>query len=205
MSVEGIAGLNVSRETMVRLETYLELLAKWNPKINLVSKSTLDHAWTRHFVDSAQLLELAPDDAKIWIDMGSGGGFPGLVIAIIGAELRPGLSVTLMESDQRKCAFLRNVLRETGVAAQVLSKRIEQIDPIGADVISARALAPLPVLLGFAVHHGAPNLTALFPKGESWKSEVEAAEREWRFQHEVWPSKTNPEAVVLRIKEIEHV
>lgn len=196
---------DVSRETHERLTTYLRLLEKWNPKINLVSSSTISDAWSRHFVDSAQLLECAPDEFDTWVDLGSGGGFPGLVIAVLLAKSQPTVQVTLVESDQRKSAFLRTVIRETNLSAKVLSKRIEEADPQAAAVISARALASLPVLLALAARHATPKTTMLFPKGRKWQGELEEAQREWCFKHVAHPSKTDPEAVILRIEEIEHV
>ena len=204
MSAE-IGGIHVSRETFERLEHYLALLNKWNPKINLVSPTTLAEAWTRHFIDSAQVFDLAGGNSATWVDMGTGGGFPGMVIAIMSAELQPNREMTMIESDQRKCAFLRNVAREAGVRAQVLSKRIDQVEPQNAGVVSARALAALPQLLDFARRHMAPDGIALFPKGQSWREEIAKARLSYSFQHEAIESKTNPEAVVLRIGEIEHV
>ena len=172
---------DVSRETLGRLETYQVLLARWNPRINLVARSTVDSVWDRHFTDSAQLFALRPADARVWADLGSGGGFPGLVIAILAAEAARALRVTLVESDQRKCAFLSTVLRETGVAATVLARRIESVPPLGADVVSARALAPLETLIGYAQRHLAPGGRALFLKGESLSAELDIARRSWRF------------------------
>ena len=115
---------NVSRETLERLDVYADLLRRWTRKINLVSKGSLEGLWTRHFLDSAQLLTLAPESSVSWADLGSGGGFPGAVVAVLAAETRPDLKVTLVESDQRKAVFLRTVLRETGVAGDVLTARI---------------------------------------------------------------------------------
>ncbi|MEC8668792.1 MAG: 16S rRNA (guanine(527)-N(7))-methyltransferase RsmG [Pseudomonadota bacterium] len=196
---------NVSRETLDKLEQYADLLAKWNPRINIVAKSTIGEAWTRHIVDSAQVFAASDKQDGQWLDMGSGGGFPGLVCAIIAAEKSPDLKFTLVDSDQRKCAFLRNVARETGTQVTVIAKRLEQIDPVNADVISARALASLSDLLPFAKRHGNQAATVLFQKGRNWQAEAAEASRDWRFQHEVLPSTTDPEAVILRIKELEHV
>jgi len=196
---------DVSRETLGRLETYQVLLARWNPRINLVARSTVDSVWDRHFTDSAQLFALRPADARVWADLGSGGGFPGLVIAILAAEAAPALRVTLVESDQRKCAFLSTVLRETGVAATVLARRIESVPPLGADVVSARALAPLDTLIGYAQRHLAPGGRALFLKGESLSAELDIAHRSWRFTQETVPSLTDPSAAVVVMKDIAHV
>lgn len=202
--MEQIGTLSVSRETFERLQAYAELLRKWNPRINLVSKSTLDGLWGRHIMDSAQIFDLAPKEARKWVDLGSGGGFPGLVVAIIAQELAPDLKVTLVESDQRKCAFLRTVARETGISVTVHAKRIEQIDPMNADVLSARALADLKLLLSFAERHLAKSGICLFPKGLTWEKEVKDARDSWRFSSEAIKSETEQNAVILRINEIEH-
>lgn len=196
--------LDVSRETLERLKTYETLLKKWNPVINLVSKSTLDDAWTRHFVDSAQVFDLAPPAAH-WADLGSGGGFPGLVVAIIGAEKAPQMKVTLVESDQRKATFLRTVAREMDLPTEVIARRIEQVPPLRADVLSARALAPLDQLLGFANEHLARSGICLFPKGANHQSEIDAALALWRFDLHKVPSQTDPEAVILRIGDLSRV
>lgn len=199
-----LAQVNVSRETLQRLDTYAALLQKWNPAINLVAPSTLKALWERHFLDSAQVLDLAGPGSS-WVDIGTGGGFPGLIIAILAAEKRPDLHVTCIESDLRKATFLRTVIRETGVNALVISKRIEQVDPQGADILSARALAPLTKLLGFAERHLAAGGQALFPKGATHATEVSEALENWRFQADTYASKTDPEAVILSLREIRRV
>ncbi len=191
--------LDVSRETLDRLNTYEALLKKWNKAINLVSPSTIKDARSRHFVDSAQIYTLARENWHIWCDMGSGGGFPGMVIAILAAELNPNGEVVLMESDQRKATFLRTVARETGVRARVYSERIEAIEPVNADVLSARALASLDQLFGFAERHLKPEGQALFPKGATWQQEVEDAQRSWSFSHEVHKSIVELNSVILSI------
>ena len=195
-------GLDVSRETTVRLEHYLAMLEKWNPAINLVSKSTITNAWSRHFKDSIQLYQHAPNDWTHWADLGSGGGFPGAVIAILANELRPGAQVTLVESDQRKAAFLRSVLRETEVSGTVAAKRIENAEPLAADVISARALADLTTLLGFAERHGRNEATYLFPKGINWEKELRIAQESWKFTYCAITSETDPNATILKIGDL---
>lgn len=196
---------DVSRETLERLEVYEGLLKKWNPRINLVAKSTTNDIWNRHIVDSAQILACAPDWTRSWVDLGTGGGLPGIVVAIVAAEVIPNLHVTCIESDTRKATFLRAVLRETGVKAQVISDRIEVVEPQGADVVSARALAPLSKLLGFAELHRNASGVALFQKGAEHEKEIQEALETWSFQVDKIPSKTNPDAVILRIGEIERV
>ena len=198
-------GRDVSRETAGRLADYADLLRTWNSKINLVSKPTLAELETRHFADSAQLLAFAPAEATTWADLGSGGGFPGLVVAILAAEQRPALRVTLVESDQRKAVFLRTVVQRTGVPVTVLSNRIEEIPPLRAEVVSARALAPLAPLLDHAHRHLRAGGTALFPKGANWRAEVDEALERWRFRCENLPSATSPEGVILRIGDIHRV
>lgn len=192
----------VSRETLERLEHFEALLRKWNPAINLVSATTLGSVWTRHFADSAQLLDLAPAAAQQWSDLGSGGGFPGLVIAILAAEERPGLFVTLVESDQRKAAFLMSAAGALGLSVRVEAGRIEKIPPLSAEVVSARALAPLDTLLSFAARHLAPGGTCLFPKGASVEEELRRALEHWRFSYQKMPSKTAEDGAVLVIEGI---
>lgn len=199
---ELLSDLNVSRETVERLEAYDAVLRKWNPKINLVSRNSLADLWTRHILDSVQVFRCVDSPKGKWVDIGSGGGFPGLVIAALAAEEAPELSVTLIESDQRKSAFLRAAARECGVKITVLSKRIEQAEPQNADVLSARALADLPMLLEFSEQHLKPEGTALFPKGASWKKEVDNSLQHWRFDAEPIISRTDPDAVVLKLKGI---
>lgn len=200
-----ILGSDVSRETRDRLQIYADLVRKWNPTVNLVSRSSLDELENRHFYDSAQLLTFAPERIESWVDLGSGGGFPGAVAAICLAERSPGTSVTLVESDQRKSAFLRTVARETGVKFTVLSNRIEEIAPLNADVLSARALAPLSDLLAWTALHRKSNGVALFPKGRAAAKEIEDALEHWRFDCETCPSRTDEEAVILKIGAVERV
>jgi 16S rRNA (guanine527-N7)-methyltransferase len=184
--------LDASRETSARLDALAGLLGKWNPRINLVAPSTLADLDARHVADSAQLWPLRPPGARTWADLGSGGGFPGLVVAAMGE-----VAVTLIESDGRKCAFLREAARAMGLGVTVLDQRAEAAPPQGADVVSARALAPLPALLPLVARHVAPGGTALLMKGRGWAEEVEAARAEWRFDLDARPSVTDPNARIL--------
>jgi len=170
------AHIDVSRETLDRLEIYAERLIKWNRAINLVANPTLDHIWTRHFLDSAQLLAHVPEAAKSWIDLGSGAGFPGLVIAI----LRPDIAVTLVESDRRKSVFLTEAARATNTDITVLCERAETLD-IKANIVSARALAPLSTLLDLAEPLLTAGGTALFLKGENVENELTEANHLWHI------------------------
>ena len=196
--------LDVSRETMQRLEVFEQVFLKWNQKINLVSRASLNELWTRHIIDSIQVYRLAPRSPQ-WVDLGSGGGFPGLIIAILAAEDAPDMTIRLIESDQRKSAFLRTAARECGVKVDVLSQRIEKADPQKTPVLSARALADLNTLLGFTHRHLEIDGVALFPKGVTWKKELEEARRHWRFDAEPITSLTEPEAVILKIQEVASV
>lgn len=196
--------LNVSRETLDRLKIFEQVLLKWNPKINLVSRNSLDDLWTRHIIDSVQVFRCV-SPPNHWVDMGSGGGLPGVIVAIMAAEESPNTKVTLIESDQRKSAFLRTAARECGAKLTVISKRIEQADPQNADVLSARALADLSLLLEFSERHLSPTGIALFPKGANWKKEVDNARQRWRFDFEPITSLTEPDAVVLKIEGVARV
>ena len=198
-------GLSVSRETLQKLEAYRVLLQKWNQKINLVAKSTLEQATTRHFLDSFQLLPLIPDEAENSLDLGSGGGFPGLVCAIVAAELYPKLHFTLVESDQRKCAFLRTVVRETNCDVTILNCRIEELEPMQADVVTARALSTLSELLSHSHPHLSPAGKCLFLKGKNHISEVDAARKTWHFDLTAHLSITNCEAAILELKGLSRV
>lgn len=195
--------MNVSRETQERLAIYADLLLKWSPKINLVSPASLSDAETRHFDDSLQVASLCPPGAKTWVDLGSGGGFPGAVVAIALRE--SGLVVTLIESDQRKATFLRTVSRETKTPFNVVANRIEDVEPLGCDVISARALAPLDDLLSYTDRHLSADGTAFFMKGGTWRNEITDAQKKWRFTCEAHRSVTHPDAAVLEIGGLSHV
>lgn len=197
-------GLGVSRETFDRLKLYEGLVRKWNPAINLVARSTLDHIWQRHFVDSAQLYAASGARTGRWVDLGSGGGFPGLVVAALAAGEGRELKITLVESDQRKAAFLRTAAREMGLAGvEILTARIEDLPPLKADILSARALAPLDGLLGFCTLHMKEDGIGLFPKGQNYRTEIDQALENWRFSYEALPSATADDAVVLTVRNIE--
>ena len=170
-----------------------------------MARSTLADAWSRHVRDSLQVYHLLARQAHHWADLGSGGGFPGLVIAIASAESGNPDTTALVESDQRKATFLRTVLRETGVPGKVIANRIEETPPLGADVLSARALANLTTLLEFADRHLVPGGICYFPKGKNWKSELQSAQKAWHFSYEAIPSQTDPQAVVLKIEGLSRV
>ena len=189
--------LDVSRETLERLEKYTELLIRWNQRINLVAKSTIADVWSRHILDSAQIFDIPKRTIHHWADLGSGGGFPGMVVAILASENDNPFLVSLVESDIRKAVFLKTVVRELGLAAHVLTARIEDLEPLNADVISARALADLPQLFEYSEKHLAEGGCVVFPKGKNWRSEVERAQRKWNFDYQIDKSKTSEGSVIL--------
>jgi 16S rRNA (guanine527-N7)-methyltransferase len=182
----------VSRETLARLEAYADLLATWSPRINLVAASTLADPWRRHFLDSAQLLPLIPPGAQSLIDLGSGAGFPGLVLAIMGA---PG--VELVEADARKSAFLREAARVAEAPVDIRNVRIDSLSPRLVDVVTARGCAPLDRLLPWAERFIGPRTVCLFPKGEQAAQELAAAQKAWEFDVKRHDSRTDPRGVVL--------
>lgn len=196
--------MNVSRETLERLKIFEATIRKWNPRINLVSRDSLENLWVRHIVDSVQVFRCV-EPTEHWVDIGSGGGFPGLIVAILAADEAPDMKVTLIESDTRKSAFLRTAARECGVKISVISERIENVDPQNAGILSARALADLSLLFQFAERHLHSDGVALFPKGVNWKKEVDNALQQWRFDWEPVRSLTEAEAVILKIRGVERV
>lgn len=198
----------VSRETISAWPTvfsaYAEILAKWQKTINLVGPKTLPEVWTRHFLDSAQLAPLVPAEARTLTDLGSGAGFPGLVLAI----LLPSLSVRLVESDARKAAFLAEAARATLGSEQARARvtivrgRSEDLDPTPQDVVTARALAPLERLLGWAAPCLSDGTICLFPKGEDAASELTEAAKGWTMTIVRHPSLTDPHATILELSHV---
>jgi 16S rRNA (guanine527-N7)-methyltransferase len=189
--------LNVPRETLDRLEAYLDLLARWQRRINLVGPATLADPWRRHVVDCGQLWRLWPDGARTLVDLGSGAGLPGLVLAVLGAP-----ATHLVESDRRKAAFLREAARACGARATVHAAWVEDLPPLGADVVAARALAPLPELLALAQPQLRPGAVCLFLKGRAAASELTLARETWKMTVDRRASLSDPDGQVLIISEI---
>lgn len=207
------AETDVSHETLDRLKSYAALLSKWQARINLVGRATLPDMWRRHFLDSAQILPLVrgarPDlfrggSGPNWLDMGSGAGFPGLVIAIMALENNGG-HVHLVESNQRKCAFLRQVIRDTDAPATVHCCRVEDMSPPPVDVVTSRALAPLDKLIEMAAPLIAKDGEMWYLKGQDVEKELTQATISWNMRDERHPSRSDKTGTILRLRGIERV
>lgn len=187
----------VSRETLGRLRAYADLLVKWQAKINLVGPDTIPNLWQRHFLDSAQVFPILPQSIHRLVDMGCGAGFPGLVLAVMGVP-----DVHLIESDARKCAFLREAARITGTPVTIHNARIEAVAPLEADVVTARALAPLEKLLNWAEPHLLPQGHCVFLKGKGGEDELTQASKEWNITFERIASQSDPSGTILHLREV---
>ncbi len=191
----------VSSETGDRLAVFVDVLARWRTRSNLIAESTFASVWTRHIADSAQLVALAPE-AKRWVDIGSGAGFPGLVIAIQLADV-PGAVVHCIESDQRKCAFLREAVHATGAAATIHPIRVEAVDPSSleaVDAVTARAFAPLPLTLELARTWIERGAVGVFPRGESARDQIAALPEATAYAIEALPSLVDARSAILRVR-----
>jgi len=199
---EDFAAANgVSHETLSRLKLYVGLLEDWNSRHNLVSKTSMAEVWHRHVYDSAQLAPLIPPEAKTLADLGSGAGFPGLVLAIL---LRDRLQVTLFEATRKKAEFLQAVAQHLALPVTVRNERIEAAAPESFAVVTARACAPLPALLAYAQNFVSPATVCLFLKGQNLGSELTQARNSWKMTVKEHPSKTHPFGVVLEIRDLAH-
>ncbi len=191
---------DVSRETISRLELYKDLLIKWQRRYNLISPKSIDVLWERHFEDSLQLLRYISYECNTIVDLGSGAGLPGMVLAI-AATHRP--QVTLIESDTNKCIFLENVSRETKVDVKIINGRIESAKNIRGDLIVARGLASLSKLFEYSEPLIKKNATLLFLKGERFENEVQEAKIKWNFDLEIFSSLTDSTGRILKIKNLQ--
>lgn len=199
-----LSDLGVSAAALEKLRLFQSLVEKWNPRINLVAKSTLPDLWSRHIEDSAFLCLHAPP-ARLWADFGAGGGFPGLVVAAILQDRGAGTRIALVESDLRKATFLREAARQMDLPVEIHSERVETLPPLMADVVSARALATLDTLCALAHRHLAPDSTCLFPKGERFAEEVETARRAWHFDLEAPENPGHKGSALLVLRNLRRV
>lgn len=194
---------NVSRETFDLLKRYEASLNEWQKRMNLVSKNSLPEAWQRHFLDSMQLFQYIPENAKLVYDLGSGAGFPGMVLAIMALEKTPYLNFKLVESISKKTLYLNHVKELCGLDnVEVLNQRIENLPVEKADVITSRALASLEDLLSYAEKFCSVRTQCVFLKGKSFQSEIDNARAKWSFKYNVVPSSESSEGVILIITDI---
>ncbi len=200
---EFVRACPVSRETLARLKAYVALLGEWNALHNLVSQSSLPDVWHRHVWDSAQLLPLIPGEALSLVDLGSGAGFPGLVLACLLRE-RPGFRTVLYESIGKKCRFLEAAAERMALKVEVRNGRMEAARREPFDVVTARACANLSKLLGYAQQFQGPKTVNLFLKGQSVEVELTEAHKSWRMKAVQHPSQTDPSAAILEIRELRH-
>ena len=188
---------SVSHETMAKLDRYGEMLTEWNAKFNLIAESTLPIIWQRHFLDSAQLIKYFPNNVQTVTDLGSGAGFPGIILSIIGS-----FKVSLIESIGKKANFLRAVIGELDLNADVHSVRIESMHGVKFDIVTARALKPLPLLLKLAMPLIKKDSVAVFLKGQKLDAELTESSKYWKFDHEIFQSLSDPSGRVLKISNL---
>lgn len=200
-----VGGIDVSRETYEKLQRFSELVLKWTSKINLISSSSIPDIWDRHICDSAQIYKYAPEKAEKWVDIGSGGGFPGIVVAILACADAPHVKFTLIESDQRKVTFLRTAARELQIDVKVIADRIEYTPKQSADVVTARALTALSSIIPLAMRHLSPTGVALLHKGKRSVVEIADARALWQFDLEEHRSLTDPDGRLLAIRNLSPV
>jgi len=203
--LRGLLELDVSRETLDAFKYFEDLVVLWNPAINLISNSSVSDLWSRHIVDSAQLFLFTLPDEGLWLDVGSGGGFPGIVVSIVAKELAPSLRVVLVESDNRKCVFLRTVIRGLGLSVKVINDRIENVKLDDVVYLSARALRNLNSLLFIVENNVSRETVCVFPKGRSYKKELVESQKNWKFDFNLIDSNTSEDSKVIVLKGLERV
>ena len=197
-----VKNFNVSRETLNNFCEYENLLCKWNKKINLVSKKTLVDIWDRHFLDSAQIINHVDASEKRWVDVGAGAGFPGLVVALLLRERKIDCDVVLVEKNAKKVFFLNEVIRKLNLNVKVVNKKINCIDPLNADILTARAFSELKELIELAYRHRKERGICLFLKGENYRSELDKTLNYWFIDYDVFDSLSNSFGKIIRVKKI---
>ncbi len=196
---------HVSRETFERLKVCQKLLSEWQERFNLVGKNTLDDAWNRHFLDSAQLFKFIPENAETLYDLGSGAGFPGMVLAIMAAEKTPYLNISLIESTAKKTLYLNELKKQTAINVNIVNDRIENLPSVKVDVITSRALTALDNLLGYAHRFCKASTVCIFPKGRKYAEEIELARRRWKFDCRIEDSEQSAEGKILIITNLSKI
>ena len=199
---EFVKSLNVSRETLNGFYEYETLLSKWNEKINLVSKKTLVDIWERHFLDSGQIIKHVEVSGKRWVDVGSGAGFPGLVVALLLRDRKIDCDLVLVEKNSKKGFFLNEVIRKLNLSVEVVNDNIDNLEPLNADILTARAFSELNNLMEIAFRHRKKEGICLFLKGENYRNELDKTLNNWFFDYDIVGSLSSPSGNIIRVKKI---
>ena len=199
---EFVKSLNVSRETLNGFYEYETLLSKWNEKINLVSKNTLVDIWERHFLDSGQIIKHVEVSGKRWVDVGSGAGFPGLVVALLLRDRKIDCDLVLVEKNPKKGFFLNEVIRKLNLSVEVLNDNIDTLEPLNADILTARAFSELNNLIEIAFRHRKKEGICLFLKGENYRIELDKTLNYWFFDYDIVDSLSSSSGKIIRVKKI---
>ena len=199
---EFVKSLDVSRETLNGFYEYEALLSKWNKKINLVSKSTLVDIWERHFLDSGQIIKHVEASGKRWVDVGSGAGFPGLVVALLLRDRKIACDLVLVEKNPKKGFFLNEVIRKLNLSVEVVNDNIDTLEPLNADILTARAFSELKNLIEIAFRHRKKEGICLFLKGENYRIELDKTLNYWFFDYDIVDSLSSSSGKIIRVKKI---
>ena len=199
---EFVKSLNVSRETLNGFYEYEILLSKWNEKINLVSKNTLVDIWERHFLDSGQIIKHVEASGKKWVDLGSGAGFPGLVVALLLRDRKIDCDLVLVEKNPKKGFFLNEVIRKLNLSVEVVNNNIDTLEPLNADILTARAFSELNNLIEIAFRHRKKEGICLFLKGENYRIELDKTLNYWFFDYDIVDSLSSSSGKIIRVKKI---
>ena len=199
---EFVKSLNVSRETLNAFYEYKDLLSKWNEKINLVSKHTLVDIWERHFLDSGQIIKSVEASGKRWVDVGSGAGFPGLVVALLLRDRKIDCNLVLVEKNQKKVLFLNEVIRKLNLSVEVINDNIDSLEPLNADILIARAFSELNNLIEIAFRHRKKEGICLFLKGGNYRIELDKTLNYWFFDYDIVGSLSSSSGKIIRVKKI---
>ena len=197
-----VKSLDVSRETLNGFYEYEALLSKWNEKINLVSKNTLVDIWERHFLDSGQIIKYVEASGKRWVDVGSGAGFPGLVVALLLRDRKIGCDLVLVEKNPKKSFFLKEVIRRLNLSVEVVNDNIDTLEPLNADILTARAFSELNNLIEIAFRHRKKEGICLFLKGENYRIELDKTLNYWFFDYDIVDSLSSSSGKIIRVKKI---
>ena len=200
--IDFIESLNVSRETINSFCEYEDLLSKWNKKINLVSANTLDDLWVRHFLDCGQIINHVDALGKKWVDVGAGAGFPGLVVALLLRDRKIDCDMVLVEKNTKKVFFLNEVIRKLNLNVNVVNNNVDTIEPLNADILTARAFSELKKLIELSVRHRKERGVSLFLKGENYRLELDKTLNYWFFDYDIFDSLSNSSGKIIRVKKI---